>query len=204
MTTQSKLAKINLYDKFNAAFVSLITPEMAELNRVRKQNSYSSKPTFERPFDMPLEFISIDGVTIRMAKSVINKEKETIVLLSAFPHSIVAYSPIWEELKSNYNLYAYDLPGFGASETKPEYMSFEFQGTFLDAYFSFVPGFVWLSLKTLIFIFIFLWLRATLPRYRYDQIMRLGWKVFLPFSLVYVILTASFLLYFDKLPKGSF
>ena len=134
MTTQSKLAKINLYDKFNAAFVSLITPEMAELNRVRKQNSYSSKPTFERPFDMPLEFISIDGVNIRMAKSVINKEKETIVLLSAFPHSIVAYSPIWEELKSKYNLYAYDLPGFGASETKSEYMSFEFQGIFLDAF----------------------------------------------------------------------
>ena len=130
MAAQSKLAKINLYDKFNAAFVSLITPEMAELNRVRNQNSYSSKPTFERPFDMPLEFISIDGVNIRMAKSVIDKEKETIVLLSAFPHSIVAYSPIWEELKSKYNLYAYDLPGFGASETKPEYMSFEFQGTF--------------------------------------------------------------------------
>ena len=69
MSTQSKLAKINLYDKFNAAFVSLITDEMAEFNRVRKQNSYSSKPTFERPFDMPLEFISIDGVNIRMAKS---------------------------------------------------------------------------------------------------------------------------------------
>mgnify|MGYP003327399135 CR=1 FL=1 len=74
--------------------MSLITPEMAELNRVRKQNSSSSKPTFEHPFDMPLEFISIDEIKIRMAKSLINKEKETIVLLSAFPHSIVAYSPV--------------------------------------------------------------------------------------------------------------
>ena len=53
-----------------------------------------------------------------------------------------------------------------------------FQGTFLDSYFAFIPGFVWLSLKTIFFVFVFLWLRATLPRYRYDQIMRLGWKVF--------------------------
>lgn len=74
-----------------------------------------------------------------------------------------------------------------------------FQGTFLDAYFSFVPGFVWLSLKTLIFIFIFLWLRATLPRYRYDQIMRLGWKVFLPITFFWLTVI-GILIYLEYLP----
>ena len=74
-----------------------------------------------------------------------------------------------------------------------------FQGTFLDTYFSFVPGFVWLSLKTLIFIFIFLWLRATLPRYRYDQIMRLGWKVFLPITFFWLTVI-GILIYLEYLP----
>lgn len=134
MTKHGKLTKINLYDKFNAAFVSIITPEMTELNKIRKQNSYSSKPTLEQPFDMPLEMTSIEGVKIRMAKSEFNKERETVILLSAFPHSIIAYSPIWEELKTEYNLYAYDLPGFAGSDSKPEYMSFEFQGKFLDTF----------------------------------------------------------------------
>lgn len=132
---QGKLTKINLYDKFNAAFVNLITPEMSDLNKVRKQNNYSKEPTLERPFDMPLEFISIDGVQIRMAKSIVDSQsRETIVLLSAFPHTIIAYSPIWETLKKDYNLYAYDLPGFGGSETSSEYMSFEFQGKFLNSF----------------------------------------------------------------------
>ena len=74
-----------------------------------------------------------------------------------------------------------------------------FQGTFLDTYFAFVPGFVWLSLKTLIFIFIFLWLRATLPRYRYDQIMRLGWKVFLPITFFWLTVI-GILIYLKYLP----
>ena len=74
-----------------------------------------------------------------------------------------------------------------------------FQGTFLNAYFAFVPGFVWLSLKTLIFIFIFLWLRATLPRYRYDQIMRLGWKVFLPITFFWLTVI-GILIYLEYLP----
>lgn len=74
-----------------------------------------------------------------------------------------------------------------------------FQGTFLDSYFSFIPGFVWLSIKTVIFIFIFLWLRATLPRYRYDQIMRLGWKVFLPITFFWLTVV-GILIYFKYLP----
>tara|TARA_Y100000768_G_scaffold344745_1_gene291197 strand:- start:6303 stop:7316 length:1014 start_codon:yes stop_codon:yes gene_type:complete len=74
-----------------------------------------------------------------------------------------------------------------------------FEGTFVDSYFSFIPGFMWLSLKTIIFIFIFLWLRATLPRYRYDQIMRLGWKVFLPITFFWLTII-GILIYFKHLP----
>lgn len=62
-----------------------------------------------------------------------------------------------------------------------------FQGTFLESTFVWVPGFVWLVLKTFIFMFFFLWFRATFPRYRYDQIMRLGWKVFIPITIVWIL-----------------
>ena len=54
----------------------------------------------------------------------------------------------------------------------------------------------------LLFLFIlFALVKAIVPRYRYDQLMKLGWKMFLPFSLIYVVLTSSFLIYFDLLPK---
>ena len=46
-------------------------------------------------------------------------------------------------------------------------------------------------------------IKAIVPRYRYEQLMRLGWKIFLPFSLIYLVLTASFLFYFEKLPSGN-
>lgn len=57
----------------------------------------------------------------------------------------------------------------------------------LDKVFAFVPGFIWLFAKMAFFIFAYLWVRATFPRYRYDQIMRLGWKVFLPLTLVWLV-----------------
>ena len=68
---------------------------------------------------------------------------------------------------------------------------------FLD----FVPGIIWFGLKTALILFVFLWSRATLPRFRYDQLMRLGWKIFLPFTLFWVVLTAGLLLTFDALPQ---
>jgi NADH-quinone oxidoreductase subunit H len=67
--------------------------------------------------------------------------------------------------------------------------------------FTWIPGPIWFAAKISLCLFVFLWVRATLPRYRYDQLMRLGWKVFLPVSLGWVILTAGVLVAFDKLPK---
>jgi len=67
-----------------------------------------------------------------------------------------------------------------------------------------VPAPIWMILKILFLFFLFALIKAIVPRYRYDQLMRLGWKIFLPFSLIYLVFTASFLFYFDKLPKGNF
>ena len=61
-----------------------------------------------------------------------------------------------------------------------------------------IPGFIWFLLKVTFLLFLFLWVRATLPRYRYDQLMRLGWKVFLPLSLVWIIITSSVVIYFQN------
>jgi len=74
----------------------------------------------------------------------------------------------------------------------------------IDIYpFSIVPGPFWMILKILLLFILFSLIKAIVPRYRYDQLMRLGWKIFLPFSLIWVVLTASFLFFFDMLPvKG--
>ena len=66
-----------------------------------------------------------------------------------------------------------------------------------------IPGPLWFILKIMLVLFVFLWVRATTPRYRYDQLMRLGWKIFLPFSLIYVVLTAGYLLVSGNLPDVS-
>lgn len=63
-----------------------------------------------------------------------------------------------------------------------------FQGTPLEPYFAFIPDIFWFLAKVSIFLFLFLWFRATFPRYRYDQIMRLGWKIFIPITLVWIVL----------------
>ena len=73
-----------------------------------------------------------------------------------------------------------------------------FQGTFLEASFAWIPGFFWLVAKMCIFLFLYLWFRATFPRYRYDQLMRLGWKVFIPITLVWIVVLSIAIL--AKLP----
>ena len=73
----------------------------------------------------------------------------------------------------------------------------------IDIYpFTLVPGAVWLIFKILFLFILFALVKATVPRYRYDQLMRLGWKIFLPLSLIYVVLTASYLFYFNLLPTN--
>ena len=66
--------------------------------------------------------------------------------------------------------------------------------------FNLVPGAIWLIIKILLLFILFALVKATVPRYRYDQLMRLGWKIFLPLSLTWVVLTASYLFYFNLLP----
>jgi len=77
-----------------------------------------------------------------------------------------------------------------------------FLGGWLEPFpfMNFLPGSVWFGLKICLFVILFVWMRAALPRYRYDQLMNLGWKVFLPASLAYVILTIFVLMSFNMLP----
>ena len=69
--------------------------------------------------------------------------------------------------------------------------------------FTYIPGPIWLIAKICFFLFLFLWVRATFPRFRYDQLMRLGWKVFLPLSLLWLVLTAGVLLGMGWLPHSG-
>jgi len=67
--------------------------------------------------------------------------------------------------------------------------------------FTWIPGIVWFGLKIALLLCVFLWVRGTFPRYRYDQLMRLGWKVFLPLSLLWVVVTAGAVVAFDWFPN---
>jgi NADH-quinone oxidoreductase subunit H len=66
---------------------------------------------------------------------------------------------------------------------------------FDNVFFNAIPGVIWFILKIVFILFCFIWVRATLPRYRYDQLMRLGWKVFLPLSLFWVIVVSAYIVY---------
>ncbi|HTB48047.1 MAG TPA: NADH-quinone oxidoreductase subunit NuoH [Acetobacteraceae bacterium] len=68
--------------------------------------------------------------------------------------------------------------------------------------FTWIPGVIWFVLKICLCLFVFLWVRATFPRYRYDQLMRLGWKVFLPLSLAWLVITAGALMAFGWFPNA--
>ena len=85
---------------------------------------------------------------------------------------------------------------FGDEIRKLKFFNFDYY------IFNLVPGFLWFFIKVGLLLFVFLWVRATLPRFRYDQLMRLGWKIFLPLSLFWVFVTASVLVFFDLLPNS--
>jgi NADH-quinone oxidoreductase subunit H len=61
------------------------------------------------------------------------------------------------------------------------------------ALFNWIPGWIWLGLKTFVVVSMFLWIRATFPRFRYDQIMRLGWKIFIPVTLVWLVIVGGWM-----------
>ena len=69
--------------------------------------------------------------------------------------------------------------------------------------FNEIPGIFWMIFKILALFILISLVKAIVPRYRFDQLMRLGWKIFLPFSLIWVVLTSSFLFFFDMLPKAG-
>lgn len=69
--------------------------------------------------------------------------------------------------------------------------------------FTFIPGVVWFAVKVTLLLFGFIWIRSTFPRYRYDQLMRLGWKIFLPFSLGWVLFVSGLLVALDWAPSSS-
>jgi NADH-quinone oxidoreductase subunit H len=66
-----------------------------------------------------------------------------------------------------------------------------FEGTWFESWFAWIPGVFWFLAKTSLLLLFFLWFRATFPRYRYDQIMRLGWKVFIPITIVWLVLEGA-------------
>ena len=73
----------------------------------------------------------------------------------------------------------------------------------MDIYpFNIIPSPMWIIIKITFLFILFALVKAIVPRYRYDQLMKLGWKIFLPFSLFYVVLTSGFLIYFDLLPRS--
>src|SRR5262245_20750297 len=71
-----------------------------------------------------------------------------------------------------------------------------FQGIpYLEKVFDLVPGLIWLLIKVSAFLFLYIWMRATFPRYRYDQIMRLGWKVLIPITLIWIVVESFAIVY---------
>jgi NADH-quinone oxidoreductase subunit H len=157
---------------------------------------------------------------------IVNAQKTVWFCLPLFPMFIVFFISALAET----NRSPFDLPE-GESEIVAgffvEYSSMSFALFFLGEYanmilmsalttilflggwlapfnvepFTWIPGVIWFVLKICAVLFVFLWVRATFPRYRYDQLMRLGWKVFLPLSLIWLVITAGALMAFGWLPN---
>jgi pimeloyl-ACP methyl ester carboxylesterase len=131
MSNDQRLSRITLYDKVNASTLALVTSEMSRLNEIREETGYSDTPTYTKPPEMDFQFADVGGVRIRYARSE-NPDKPTLVMLAPFPQSILAYAPIWSDLADKFNLFAFDMPGFGRSGGGVEFMTFEAQGRYLN------------------------------------------------------------------------
>ncbi len=132
---EDKLSKITLFDKINANVLGAVTKEMPRLKKARKENNYkSSKPTIGVPPQMPFKYITLEGLEIRVAIEKKDDVKPNLVMLSPYPHSIMGYAPMWEKLKEHFNLFAYDMPGFGRSQKSLDHMTFKAQGEFLKVF----------------------------------------------------------------------
>lgn len=156
------------------------------------------------------------GVGSLNLTAIVNAQKTVWFVIPHFPMAVVFFISALAET----NRAPFDLPEAEAelvSGYNVEYSSLSFSMFFLGEYanmilmsalgtvfflggwlppfsiipFTWIPGFIWMALKISFFLFLFLWVRATLPRFRYDQLMRLGWKIFLPFSLFWIFLTAT-------------
>ena len=148
--------------------------------------------------------------------AIVKAQQETWFILTLFPMWIIFFISSLAEA----NRTPFDLPEAEAELVAGyhvEYSSFPFALFFLGEYanmillsamntilffggwqppfnipfFEIIPGYIWFAIKIAFFLFLFIWIRASLPRYRYDQLMRLGWKIFLPISLIAVILVAA-------------
>ena len=158
---------------------------------------------------------------------IVKAQKDIWFVIPLFPMAIIFFISTLAET----NRHPFDLPEAEAelvSGYNVEYSSMTFALFFLGEYanmilmsamttilflggwlppfdfapFNWVPGPIWFSAKIAFCLFIFFWVRATFPRYRYDQLMRLGWKVFLPLSLAAVVIVAGVLLAFDLAPRA--
>ena len=125
-TPAKSLRTVSWLDKLNASALLAITPEYGTVKRARGKG-YGKQPTFSQPAPMQLKFKTIAGVKVRYAHAD-RQGCPTVILMNPLPQSIVAFAPLWDGLASHFNLYAYDLPGFGGSEGGLEYMTFEAQG----------------------------------------------------------------------------
>ena len=183
-------------------------------------------------YEVSMGFIIITVLLIAGSlnlSDIVRAQKETMwFVIPLFPMAVIFFVSTLAET----NRHPFDLPEAEAelvSGYNVEYSAMTFALFFLGEYanmilmtgmttilflggwlppfdiapFNWIPGPIWFALKMAFLLFIFLWVRATFPRYRYDQLMRLGWKVFLPISLAAVLVVAGIVVTFDISPLAS-
>ncbi len=183
-------------------------------------------------YEVSMGFIIISVLIVAGSlnlSDIVNAQKESIwFVIPLFPIAVIFFISTLAET----NRHPFDLPEADAELVagyNVEYSSMTFALFFLGEYanmilmagmttilffggwlppfdiapFIWLPGPLWFIIKMCMLLFIFLWVRATFPRYRYDQLMRLGWKVFLPISLAAVVIVGGVVVAFDISPLAN-